>query len=340
MQIDNTYRVPVLCRMLEVSTSGYYAWLKRNLAKHNPTNESSQGNQGGHVRQRRLSSTPLLSPPLPRPNRTLASPSSTISPSPSPRADTDTVALDVAARAAHARGRGCYGSKRLRAELAQMGYSRSLSSIKRLRKRLGLRCRTQRRYVCTTDSNHAFPIAPNLLEQRFNDTTAPNQIWVADITYVATDEGWLYVAAIKDLFSKKIVGWAMEDNMRTSLVSQALWMAFKQERPRPGLIQHSDRGSQYASIDYRLLLEQFGMLTSMSRRGNCHDNAPMESFWASLKKEQVHHQHYKTRAEARADIFDYIESFYNTIRRHSALGNESPLDFINAFNAQTKKQAA
>jgi transposase InsO family protein len=219
-----------------------------------------------------------------------------------------------------------------------MGYPRSLSAIKRLRKRLGIRCRTQRRFVRTTDSNHPFPIAPNLLEQRFNGTTAPNQVWVADITYVPTDEGWLYVAAIKDLFSKKIVGWAMEDNMRTSLVSKALWMAVKQERPLPGLIQHSDRGSQYASTDYRLLLEQFGMVASMSRRGNCYDNAPMESFWASLKKEQVHHQKYKTRAEARADIFDYIESFYNTVRLHSALGNQSPLTFTTSFMKQAKKQ--
>jgi len=188
----------------------------------------------------------------------------------------DSVALDVAARAAHARGRETYGPKRLRAELAEMGYQRSLSAVKRLRKRLGLRCRHKRRFVRTTDGNHNLPVAPNLLEQRFDQTTAPNQVWVTDITYVPTDEGWLYVAAIKDLFNKKIVGWAMMDHMRTSLVSQALWMAFKQERPLIGLIHHSDRGSQYASGEYRQLLEQFGMKASMSRRGNCYDNAPME----------------------------------------------------------------
>jgi putative transposase len=254
--------------------------------------------------------------------------------------DPDTIALETAARAAHARGRESYGPKRLRDELAEMGYPLSLSAIKRLRARLGLTCKRRRRFVRTTDSDHGMPVAPNLLEQRFDRTTAPNQVWVADITYVPTDEGWLYVAAIKDLFNKKIVGWAMDAHMRAELVSQALWMAVKQERPRPGLIHHSDRGSQYASFEYRQLLGQFGMEASMSRRGNCYDNAPMESFWASLKKEQVHHQHYRTRAEARADIFDYIEAFYNTIRRHSALGNRSPLDFTVSFANQLKKKAS
>ena len=249
----------------------------------------------------------------------------------------DTTALEVAARAAPARGRECYGPKRLRTELASMGFVRSLATVKRLRSRLGLRCRHKRRFVRTTDGNHTLPIAPNLLEQKFDQASQPNQIWVTDITYVPTDEGWLYVAAIKDLFNKKIVGWAMCDHMRTSLVSQALWMAFKQERPRSGLIYHGDRGSQYASAEYRALLEQFGMKASMSRRGNCYDNAPMESFWASLKKEQVHHQHYKTRDEARADIFDYIECFYNTIRRHSALGNQSPMDFTQSFVSDLKR---
>ena len=254
--------------------------------------------------------------------------------------DPDTVALETAARAAHARGRESYGSKRLRDELAEMGYPLSLSAVKRLRHRLGLRCKHRRRFVRTTDSNHGLPIAPNLLAQCFDGTTAPNQVWVTDITYVPTDEGWLYVAAIKDLFNKKIVGWAMEAHMHAELVSQALWMAVKQERPRHGLIHHSDRGSQYASLAYRQQLAQFGMAASMSRRGNCYDNAPMESFWASLKKEQVHHRHYRTRAEARADIFDYIEMFYNTIRRHSALGNQSPLDFTESFVEQRKKNLA
>ncbi len=281
---NNAHRLGTLCRMLEVSRSGYYDWVERSAEP-----------------------------------------------------DPDTLALEVAARAAHARGRESYGPKRLRTEMSEMGFPRSLASIKRLRKQLGLRCRHKRRFERTTDSNHTLPIAPNLLEQRFNETTAPNQVWVSDIPYVHTDEGWLYVAAIKDLFNKKIVGWAMMDHMRVSLVSQALWMAFKQERPAQGLTQHSDRGSQYAGGEYRKLLEQFGMNASMSRRGNCYDNAAMESFWASLKKEQVHHRRYATREETKADIFDYIECFYNTIRRHSSLGNRSPLEFTASFasNSQT-----
>jgi putative transposase len=243
----------------------------------------------------------------------------------------DAIALHVAARAAHARGRQCYGPKRLRTELSEMGYPLSLASVKRLRKRLGLRCRHKRRFVRATDSKHGLPIAPNLLAQKFDQARAPHQIWVADITYIGTDEGWLYLAAVKDLFNKKIVGWAMAEHMRTSLVLQALSMAMKQARPAQGLIQHTDRGAQYASLAYRHLLDQFGMKASMSRRGNCYDNAPMESFRASLKKERVHRQRYQTRNEARADIFDYIESFYNPIRRHSALANQSPIDFTNTF---------
>lgn len=248
-----------------------------------------------------------------------------------------TVALEVAARTAHARGRHSYGPRRLRTELAEMGFPKSLAAVKRLRARLGLRCRHKRRFVRTTDSHHTLAIAPNLLQQRFNDTSAPHQVWVSDITYVKTDEGWLFVAAIKDLFNKKIVGWAMMEHMRTELVSQALAMAVKQERPAPGLIHHSDRGSQYASGEYRQLLEQFGMKASMSRSGNCYDNAPMESFWASLKKEQVHHQHYVTREQAKTDIFGYIEGFYNTIRLHSALGNRSPLAFMRDLQATHMK---
>jgi putative transposase len=254
--------------------------------------------------------------------------------------DAHATALEVAARAAHARGRECYGSLRLRSELSEMGYPLSLASVKRLRARLGLRCRHKRRFVRTTDGNHTLPIAPNLLEQKFDQSSTPNQFWVTDITYIDTDESWLYVAAIKDLFTKKIVGWAMAEHMRTSLVSQALRMAVKQERPAPGLIHHSDRGSQYASAAYRTLLGQFGMKASMSRRGNCYDNAPMESFWASLKKEQVHRKRYKTRAEARADVFDYIESFYNPIRRHSSLGNQSPIDFAAKFVSNKNAMAS
>jgi putative transposase len=236
-------------------------------------------------------------------------------------------AIETAAIQAHQAARGSYGPKRLQTALIQVGHSRSISSIKRLRRRLNLRCVGKKRWVCTTDSKHSLPIAENLLEQRFDTATAPNQIWVADITYIPTDEGWLYLAGLKDLYSKAIVGWAMQPHMQSSLVEQALHMAVQRHAPAPGLIAHSDRGSQYASHSYSALLSKHQMRASMSRRGNCYDNAPMESFWASLKKEQVHQQHYQTRAQAQSDIFSYIETFYNTTRLHSALGNKSPAQF-------------
>ena len=236
-------------------------------------------------------------------------------------------AIEAAAIQAHQAARGSYGPKRLQTALAQVGHSCSISSVKRLRRRLNLRCKGKKRWVCTTDSKHSLPIADNLLQQRFDTATAPNQIWVADITYIPTDEGWLYLAGLKDLYSKAIVGWAMQPHMQSSLVEQALQMAVQRHAPPPGLIAHSDRGSQYASQSYSALLEKHQMRASMSRRGNCYDNAPMESFWASLKKEQVHQQHYSTRAQAQSDIFSYIETFYNTTRLHSALGNKSPAQF-------------
>lgn len=226
----------------------------------------------------------------------------------------------------HALGRGVYGAKRLHTRLKKRGHELSLSSVKRLRRKLGLVHKPKRRWVCTTDSKHDLPIAPNLLEQQFNNCTAPGQVWVADITYIQTDEGWLYLAGVKDLYTKQLVGWAMAEHMRVSLVAQAMLMAVARCSPAAGLIAHSDRGSQYASVDYRQLLAQHGMRQSMSRRGNCYDNAPMESFWASLKKEWVHAKHYATHVQAKADIFDYIETFYNTTREHSALGM-SPMDF-------------
>jgi putative transposase len=236
-------------------------------------------------------------------------------------------AIETAAIQAHQAARGSYGPKRLRTALLHLGHSASLSSVKRLRRRLNLRCVGKKRWVCTTDSKHSLPIAENLLEQRFDTATAPNQIWVADITYISTDEGWLYLAGLKDLYTKAIVGWAMQPHMQASLVEQALEMAVQRHRPPAGLIAHSDRGSQYASHSYSALLCKHQMRASMSRRGNCYDNAPMESFWASLKKEQVHQQQYPTRAQARSDIFSYIETFYNTTRLHSSLSNKSPAQF-------------
>src|SRR3954453_11805670 len=179
------------------------------------------------------------------------------------------------------------------------------------------------RRVRTTDSRHDFPIAPNLIERNFS-SAAPNQIWLADITYIETDQGWLYLATVMDLYSRKIVGWAMADHLRADLPLTALRMAISTQQPGAGLIHHSDRGVQYASADYRKLLQSAGFRASMSRKADCYDNAPMESFFHTLKTELVHHRHYATRTEATRDIFAYIEGFYNRTRRHSAIGYISP----------------
>jgi transposase InsO family protein len=181
------------------------------------------------------------------------------------------------------------------------------------------------RRVCTTDSRHGLPIAPNLIGRNFT-AAAPNQIWLADITYIPTGEGWLYFAAVMDLFSRKIVGWAMRDHLRTELAASALTMAIQRQQPAAGLIHHSDHGVQYASHDYRDALSAAGFTASMSRKADCYDNAPMESFFHTLKTEQVHHRQYRTRAEAARDIFAFIEGFYNRTRLHSAIGYITPIE--------------
>jgi transposase InsO family protein len=196
-----------------------------------------------------------------------------------------------------------------------------------------LRCKQTRKFKATTNSNHDLPVADNLLNQTF-EPTWPNEAWVTDITYVQTGEGWLYVAGVKDVFTCELVGYAMGERMTQGLTAQALWRAVRNKRPQQGLIHHSDRGSQYCAHDYRKLLEQFGMHASMSRKGNCYDNAPMESFWGSLKNELVHHHRYATRADAQAAIQEYIESFYNRQRRHSRLGNVPPALFAENFSKQ------
>jgi transposase InsO family protein len=255
---------------------------------------------------------------------------------PSKRAQ-ENARLKVAIKAAHQRTRQSYGPERLQDELKDDGFSVGVGRIKRLRKKLGIRCKQVRKFKATTDSNHSLPVAPNLLGQHF-DTTHPNQTWVTDITYVATDEGWLYLAGIKDLYTCELVGFALGSRMTKDLVSRALFQAVAAKRPGPGLIHHSDRGSQYCAHDYQAQLTQFGMRASMSRRGNCYDNAPMESFWGTLKNELVHHQRYETREQARRDITEYIEIFYNRQRRHSRLGNLSPAAFTQQF--YRKPQAA
>jgi putative transposase len=219
-----------------------------------------------------------------------------------------------------------YGSPRVHAALRTQGRGASRGRIERLMRRHGIRAiMTPPRRVRTTDSRHDLPIAPNLIARDFT-APAPNRVWLADITYIPTTEGWLYLAAIMDLFSRKIVGWAMRDHMQVELASAALMMAIQQQRPQPGLIHHSDRGVQYASHAYRNALSGAGITASMSRKADCYDNAPMESFFHTLKTELVHHRNYKTRAEAERDIFAFIEGFYNRTRLHSAVGYIAPIE--------------
>jgi putative transposase len=221
--------------------------------------------------------------------------------------------------------RGRYGSPRIHAELQAQGRGASRGPVERLMRKHGIRAIMARpRRVRTTDSRHDHPIAPNLLNRNFN-AAAPNQVWLTDITYVETDQGWLYLAAVMDLYSRRIVGWAMDDHLRTELPLAALNMAISTRRPGPNLVHHSDRGVQYASADYRAALQSARIQASMSRRADCYDNAPMESFFHTLKSEQVHHQQYATREHAKCDIFAYIEGFYNRTRRHSSIGYNTPI---------------
>jgi len=227
----------------------------------------------------------------------------------------------------HTGSRKTYGSPRIVMELRKSGARHGRNRVARLMKQEGLCGRQKGRYrVQTTDSNHDQPIAPNRLAQA-PKASAPNQIWVADITYIQTEENWLYVAAIMDLYSRKIVGWAMAERIDTALILKALFMALLHRQPPASLLFHSDRGVQYASADYRSALTQAGLVASMSRKGNCYDNAAMESFWSTLKLELVYRRDFQTRAHAQNEIFDYIEVFYNRQRSHSALNYLSPVDF-------------
>lgn len=229
--------------------------------------------------------------------------------------------------ALHQELRGAYGSPRMVRELRARGFPASKPRVERLMRENGIRARHKRRYKATTDSKHSLPVAPNVLDRNFTPT-APNQAWSADLTYVWTDEGWLYLAVVLDLFNREIVGWSIKPRMRADIVTDALTMAWFRRKPAPGLIHHSDRGSQYASDVFQSKLTEYGMRCSMSRKGNCWDNAPTESFFNSLKNERVHGTRYATRAEAIADLFDYIEVFYNRSRRHSVLGYSSPTQFL------------
>jgi putative transposase len=228
--------------------------------------------------------------------------------------------------------RRVYGSPRMCRALQAQGEKVCENTVADIMRERRIRAKSKKKFVPkTTDSNHEQPIAPNKLDRQFH-AKLPDQKWAVDITYVPTDEGWLYLAGVIDLCSRKVVGWSMADHMETSLVSDALKMAIARRRPSKGLLHHSDRGVQYASEDYLSLLQSSGMTTSMSRKGDCYDNAVMESFWASLKTELVNHEHYRTLEQARASIFDYIEVFYNRKRLHSSLGYLSPESFEASLN--------
>jgi transposase InsO family protein len=264
-----------MCQVLEVSSSGYYAWRGR------PVSQREQEN----------------------------------------------LALVDQIKLVHSDSRKTYGSPRVHAKLRKMGIRCNKKRVARLMRMHNIRGKRRgRRRVKTTDSRHSFPVAPNRLNRQF-EADAPNRKWVTDITYIPTDQGWLYLAAIVDLFSRRVVGWSMASTMHGSLVRNALRMALADRRPQAGLLHHSDRGSQYASFVYQSLLSDQQMVVSMSRTANCYDNAAMESFFGTLKCELVHDRHYHTRTEARQDIFEYIEVFYNRIRLHSSLGYLSPVEY-------------
>lgn len=243
-------------------------------------------------------------------------------------------------RAIYAELKGAYGSPRITKELRDRGFPASKERVERLMRENGIRARHKRRYKATTDSKHSLPVAPNLLDRDFRPA-APNQVWTADLTYIWTDEGWLYLAVVLDLFNREVVGWSIKPRMTVDIVIDALTMAWFRRRPAPGLIHHSDRGSQYASLAFQARLKEYGMIASMSRKGNCWDNAPTESFFNSLKNERVHGTRYSTRTTAQADLFDYIEPFYNRRRKHSTLGYASPMKFLEDWiSAQHEEKLA
>jgi putative transposase len=240
---------------------------------------------------------------------------------------TDELELLTRIKAIHAETRQCYGSRHMAKALQDEGYQVGRHKVRRLMKEAGVsvRRRTTRKPQ-TTDSRHGYGVAPNVLGREF-DVAQPNAAWAGDITYLWTQEGWLYLAVLLDLYSRKVVGWSLSSHIDSELVKGALEMAVGTRRPAAGLIHHTDRGSQYASHAYRDLLGEHGMICSMSRKGDCLDNAVAERFFGSLKRERTSHQYYETRQEAREDVIDYIEMFYNSTRKHSYLGYVSPNEY-------------
>lgn len=264
----------LMCRVLRVSRSGYYAWQRRPVSRRKQANSALVTEIGRVFKQSRRT----------------------------------------------------YGSPRITDELNDSGIACGRHRVAGLMRENGIRAKTVRKYKVTTDSKHALPVAENLLARRFRVTRA-NLVWVADITYIWTLEGWLYLAVVLDLYARRIVGWAMSDRIDGELTLSALRQALAQRRPSAGLIHHSDRGKQYAAAGYQRLLREHGIVCSMSRKGDCWDNAPMESFFGTLKQELVYHERFATRDEAKAKLFEYIEVFYNRQRRHSSAGSHSPVEF-------------
>ena len=273
-QHDQCWPVALMCRVLQVSRSGYYAWKLR------PESEQT-------IRRKRFIKM---------------------------------------IQVIHAESRRVYGSPRVHRDLLALGYCCSVNFVAKLMRLTGIAAKTKRKFKCTTDSRHTLPVAPNLIERNFSPDQ-PNMVWASDITYVPTREGWLYLCAVEDLYSRRIVGWSMSAKIDSRLVVNAIQMAIECRRPGPGLVVHSDRGSQYCSDHYQRLLQLHQLRCSMSRKGNCYDNAPMESFFRSLKVELVYWEDYQTRAEAQASLTEYILVFYNRQRRHSTLDYQSPVDF-------------
>jgi transposase InsO family protein len=235
-------------------------------------------------------------------------------------------ALVAKIRVIHQASRETYGSPSIWDALVKRGHGAGEHRIARLMRAEGIRAKTVKKWRATTQSNHRMPVAANVLKRQFT-VAQPNQVWAGDITYVWTTEGWLYLAVVLDLYSRAVIGWALGARLTGDLVQQALTMALHHRTPKAGLLHHSDRGSQYAATAYQQLLTTHGMISSMSRRGNCWDNACVESFFGTLKRELIYHRQYRTRDEATQDIFEYIEVFYNRLRRHSTLGYYSPAEF-------------
>ena len=246
--------------------------------------------------------------------------------------------LLVYIKAIHAESKGEYGWPRVLKELRKRGIRVGKERVRTLMALHGIKARAKRKYKATTDSNHSFPVAPNLLDRQFA-VSQPDQVWTSDITYLATDEGWVYLAVVIDLFSRQVVGWSMQPHMKKDLVLDALRMAWFRRHPEAGLIFHSDRGSQYCSHEFQGLLTAYGMRSSMSRKGNCWDNAPTESLWGSLKVARIHGVRFKTRRAVMDEVIDWL-TFYNHRRLHSTLGYLSPMQFEKKWLAEQIRQAA